>query len=76
MGETTMRQYNGCSDNLSFLSPHAGPPCIAAFFFFPKREHFSSLTNVGFDVFVLMPSLVIFVKSQKLNTFVQLAVVA
>ncbi len=38
LGETTMRQYNECGDNLSVLSPHAGPPCIAAFlFFFEKR---------------------------------------
>jgi hypothetical protein len=28
MDETLMRRYNGCGDNLSILSPHAGPPAV------------------------------------------------
>ncbi len=44
MGGTTMRRYNGCGDNLSVLSPHAGPPCIAIVFL--QKESSSAVSQM------------------------------
>ncbi len=65
MGETTVRRYNGCGDILSILSPYAGPHVSPHSCFYSITEQLSCLTNDGFKVFVLLPSLVIFVKTQK-----------
>jgi hypothetical protein len=65
MDETLMRRYNGCGDNLFILSPHAGPPCIAASLSFFNKAAAQLSLKAGFEVFAVLPSFLIFVKSQE-----------
>jgi hypothetical protein len=56
-----MRQGN----NISIKLPHVEPPILRESCYSSKQEQLSRLTNVGFKVFVLLPSRIIFVKSQE-----------
>jgi hypothetical protein len=42
-----------------------GPPLLPHSYIYLKREQLSRLTNLGFEVFVLPPSLIIFGKNQE-----------